>query len=777
MIVHYLMRSQSMSVTQAIKIFADARPPGIYKHDYIDGLYAFYHERKPELVICPPTPEWKRSSDLDLNGEAMPDDDDDGVSAAPGHVEGPRGCWIPGFLRGFFNWELRGVGILPGIITSRDIRSDVLVTDEIISFPAKEKWRTKVPSRTGVWRNLPTIIWIRGRGGSGIQVSHLPFADDTLVFCEDSREQMAFLSWLLMWFEAIFGLSINLNKSEILPVGRVENVEVLASELGCKVGSLPSTYLGLPLGAPHKSVAVWDGVEERMRVVRLRPEKIQRDFLWGVGALEKRPHLVKWTVVCSHKKKGGLGIRNLSILNRALLCKWSLRFAVERESFWKLIISRKFGEESGGWNSREVREGYGVGFWKEIRKEGSLLLKNVSFAMGDGRRVRFWKDIWCGNIPLCEAFPSLFALAVSQDAWVVDCWDSVGDVGGWIPFFYRSFNDWEVEAVERLLSSLQGKRLVAGLEDRVLWKASKNGIFSVKSLYNTLESSCAVPFPWSIIWSPCVLTKEKHEVDVVMTNDDKIGDDIPPEQQKALQQFCYQSLKLPVGGHRGPSQFPGSHPVSLNRDNLQLLRQRYYYATWKADGTRYMMLITVDGCYLIDRTFTFRRVQMRTNYIFDMHSDISIFACKGFVEKTHHFTLLDGEMIIDTMPDSQKQERRYLIYDLMAINQVSVIERPFYERWKMLEKEVIEPRNYERQNVYQSRNPYYRYDLEPFRVRRKDFWLLSTVTKLLKEFIPRLSHDADGLIFQMSADNHPQLFLNERGKEKLMEGNRVSFKG
>ena len=67
-----------------------------------------------------------------------------------------------------------------------------------------------------------------------------------------------------MWFEAISSLSINLNKSEILLV-RVENVEVLASKLGCKVGSLPSTYLGLPLGAPHKSVAVWDGVEERMR--------------------------------------------------------------------------------------------------------------------------------------------------------------------------------------------------------------------------------------------------------------------------------------------------------------------------------------------------------------------------------------------------------------------------------------------------------------------------------------------------------------------------------
>ena len=57
-----------------------------------------------------------------------------------------------------------------------------------------------------------------------------------------------------------------------------------------------------------------------------------------------------------------------------------------------------------------------MGFWKEIRKEGSLLLKNVSFAMGDGRRVRFWKDIWCRIISLCEAFPSLFALVVSKDA-------------------------------------------------------------------------------------------------------------------------------------------------------------------------------------------------------------------------------------------------------------------------------------------------------------------------------------------------------------------------
>ena len=105
--------------------------------------------------------------------------------------------------------------------------------------------------------------------------------------------------------------------------------------------------------------------------------------------MEKRPHLVKWAIVCSDKRKDGLGVRNLSILNGALLCKWSWHFAVERKSLWKLVISRKFGEEGGGWSTREVREGYGVGFWKEIRKEGSLMLINYCFFVGDGRRVRF----------------------------------------------------------------------------------------------------------------------------------------------------------------------------------------------------------------------------------------------------------------------------------------------------------------------------------------------------------------------------------------------------
>ncbi|TQD99326.1 hypothetical protein C1H46_015115 [Malus baccata] len=287
-----------------------------------------------------------------------------------------------------------------------------------------------------------------------------------------------------------------------------------------------------------------------------------------------------------------------------------------------------------------------------------------------------------------------------------------------------------------------------------------------------------------------------HARNEAMTIDDVLGERIPFNQQKSMQEAVYDALNMDRRG-KGNLQFPGSHPVSLNRDNQQLLRQRYYYATWKADGTRYMMLITWDGCYLIDRKFFFRRVQMRFP---------CKFSNKVMPEKTHNFTLLDGEMIIDTDPNTQKQDRRYLIYDVIAINQVSLVELPFHERWKMLEKEVIEPRNMERDTLSRSVEPYYRYDLELFSVRRKGFWLLSTVNKLLRKFIPGLSHASDGLIFQgwddpyvprthegllkwkfpemnsvdflfeLGVDGRELLFLNERGKKKLMGGYRVVFK-
>lgn len=43
----------------------------------------------------------------------------------------------------------------------------------------------------------------------------------------------------------------------------------------------------------------------------------------------------------------------------------------------------------------------------------------------------------------------------------------------------------------------------------------------------------------------------------------------------------------------------------------------------------------------------------------------------------------------------------------------------------------------------------YEYHTELFSVRRKEFWPLQKAKSLLQNFIPTLSHESDGLIFQV----------------------------
>ena len=101
---------------------------------------------------------------------------------------------------------------------------------------------------------------------SGVEgdLLHLLFANNTLLFCEANSEQLRYLSWVFLWFEAISGLKVNRDKSEAILVGSIDSLENSVLVMGCRVGKLP-TYLGLPLGVPFKSSRVWDVVEERFR--------------------------------------------------------------------------------------------------------------------------------------------------------------------------------------------------------------------------------------------------------------------------------------------------------------------------------------------------------------------------------------------------------------------------------------------------------------------------------------------------------------------------------
>ena len=75
---------------------------------------------------------------------------------------------------------------------------------------------------------------------------------------------------------------------------------------------------------------------------------------------------------------------------------------------------------------------------------------------------------------------------------------------GWSPNFLRSLNGWEMEEMERFLSTFHRKRINPFQEDLLILKSPKAENFSVKLMYRMLEQSSATTFLLRSIWNPIV---------------------------------------------------------------------------------------------------------------------------------------------------------------------------------------------------------------------------------------------------------------------------------
>uniref|UniRef100_A0A2N9HB10 lysine--tRNA ligase n=1 Tax=Fagus sylvatica TaxID=28930 RepID=A0A2N9HB10_FAGSY len=124
---------------------------------------------------------------------------------------------------------------------------------------------------------------------------------------------------------------------------------------------------------------------------------------------------------------------------------------VEREALWRQVIEGKYRSLGGGWSSN----------------------------VGDGSRIKFWLDLWCGDGPLKDTYPELFRLAQNKDAFIVDHLQHRNSSTHWELHFICSVQDWELES--------------SGKAD-----------FLVNWFYKTLVPRASVEFPWKAIWKPKV---------------------------------------------------------------------------------------------------------------------------------------------------------------------------------------------------------------------------------------------------------------------------------
>ncbi|KAJ9541035.1 LOW QUALITY PROTEIN: hypothetical protein OSB04_027541 [Centaurea solstitialis] len=386
----------------------------------------------------------------------------------------------------------------------------------------------------------------------GTTVSHLQYADDVVFFGKWKSVNFRNLLKILVCFQELSGLKINVRKSRLFGLGVTEeDVRRWATSAGCGFGKLPFLYLGLPVGASMKRLDHWkealDKIQKRLESWKSRfvsfggrlmlvksvlgslplyffsmfrapsgvikeCERLRCRFFWGGGGgegVQKGKVWVKWTNTLKNYKKGGLNIGSLESMNLSLLGKWWSRFLNEKEALWVKVITSLYGVGGGGLFGKNVGFDGAGNSWSSIIRVGTILdSKGVDFTrsfvkkLGDGISTKMWKERWLGLDRLQDVFPRLFRLEVDNSA-------SVAERGEWVDGEWRWSWKWrreprgrELGELEDLTARLTGIAPNIGGSDKTEWKLDGSGSYTVKKmreLLGTQENESGVVTNWTKI--------------------------------------------------------------------------------------------------------------------------------------------------------------------------------------------------------------------------------------------------------------------------------------
>ncbi|XP_040372858.1 uncharacterized protein LOC112194030 [Rosa chinensis] len=376
---------------------------------------------------------------------------------------------------------------------------------------------------------------------SGPKISHLFFADDLMLFSEATSDQACIIKQCLDTFCSLSGQAVSYEKSLIFCSPNTSNE--IAADISSTCGSPLTTDLGKYLGMPliHSRItkstyaSILDKVQNRlagwkckvlslagrltlihsvtatipnyaMQTTRLPMyicddlDKINRNFLWGDTENKKKIHLVNWDTVCLPKNLGGLGIKKSSDMNQSMLAKTGWRLFQNDSGLWASIYREKYLKR--GWlfdqNYQQTKDCSST--WRSVLNGVNLLKKGLIWRVGDGRKIKFWTDVWFPPTALIN-----YALP-----------DSIINIEDTVCSFWND-NGWDLNLLSDCIPTGitdQILRIPPGFDgcgdDTQIWGGTSNGSFSVKSAYNIFfEDYEQMHSPWKFIWKMQVPPKLK----------------------------------------------------------------------------------------------------------------------------------------------------------------------------------------------------------------------------------------------------------------------------
>ena len=264
-------------------------------------------------------------------------------------------------------------------------------------------------------------------------VSHLLFADDSLILCRANGSDALQLQSILDMYEEGSGQKINRDKSAVLfsPNTSTECREEVMQALNIQRETMNEKYLGLPVFVGHNRKKVFSYLKDRVwaRIQGWKEKMLSRAgkeilikvvaqaiptfamgcfditkelcdemssmicrYWWSCQDNEKKMHWINWKKLTEPKEEGGLGFRDIHAFNLAMLAKQGWRLAQNPKSLCARILKAKYYPNG---DVLKARAGNNPSYtWRSILKGIEVLNRGIIWRVGNGRSINIWRDPW-----------------------------------------------------------------------------------------------------------------------------------------------------------------------------------------------------------------------------------------------------------------------------------------------------------------------------------------------------------------------------------------------
>jgi hypothetical protein len=397
-------------------------------------------------------------------------------------------------------------------------------------------------------------------GTAGPHITHLLFADYSIVFLEAVPASFNTLKKVLQDYEISSGQKVNLQKSSLFfgPGCTQDQKAELKRNIGISCEALSECYLGLPtvVGRSKEGcfkyiterswgkVKGWKGqgmskeakcilVKSVLQAVPAFPmscflftknqckklSSISSNFWWGAKDGQRKVHWIGWDRMCKRKENGGLGFRDFECFNQALLAKQGWRLITDPDSLCSCVLKARYFKEGDFLTANcPKRASY---TWRSIVHGRELLREGLVWWIGSGESIKT-------RCKLEEGCPKTVKGLLLPGG------------GAWNKAELREF--FHDHDVEDILKTTVGR---PGSEDFLAWNHTKNALFSVRSAYHLAiehkkwkrgiaesSRSCDHHKGWLAMWSANVPGKVKVHFCRLIENGLAVGSELEHQRIK-----------------------------------------------------------------------------------------------------------------------------------------------------------------------------------------------------------------------------------------------------